>query len=142
MKTPLIPAPLRAALIAATLAIPLAGPLATPALAGGGQLSISIAPQNAQDAQLLRLGLAVYALNQNIHANGHVSQAGYGNAAGIAQGGPNNHAIIHQEGCNHTGTIDQRGGNNAYGLFQYGCNTNAAINQNGGQSGLTFQFGW
>ncbi|MCC0077488.1 MAG: hypothetical protein H6898_13065 [Rhodobacter sp.] len=91
---------------------------------------------------MMRLGLALFALHQDIDANGHVTQNGIGNAAGLYQGGPNNQAIIHQEGCNHTGTISQHNGNNAAGLFQFGCNTNGHIAQNGNQTGLTFQFGW
>ena len=135
MKT-LAPRTLLAAAALAT-ALPLA---ATPALAGG-QVSINIAPQNARDARALRLGLALYALHQDIQTNGHVTQIGANNAAGIAQGATDQ-AIIHQEGSGHTGTIQQTGGNNAYGLFQFGQNTNADIVQTGGQTGLTLQFGW
>lgn len=133
---------MKSLVLAATLA--LATPLAAaPALAtSSGSVSINIAPSNADEARALRLGLALFALHQDIQTNGHVTQHGVGNAAGIAQGGPNNQAIIHQEGCNHNGTINQTGGNNAYGLFQFGCNTSSNIHQTGGQSGLTLQFGW
>ena len=112
-----------------------------PALAGNS-VAINLAPANAQEAQALRFGLALYALHQDIQTNGHVTQHGANNAAGIAQGGPNNQAIIHQEGSGHTGTIQQTGGNNAYGLFQFGQNTNAAVAQNGGQTGISLVFGW
>ena len=112
-----------------------------PALAGNS-VAITLAPSNAQEAQALRFGLALYALHEDIHTNGHVTQHGANNAAGIAQGGPNNQAIIHQEGSGHTGTIAQSGGNNAYGLFQFGQNTTAHANQSGGQTGVTLVFGW
>ncbi len=112
-----------------------------PALAGNS-VAITVAPSNAQEAQALRFGLALYALHQDIQANGHVTQHGANNAAGIAQGGPNNQAIIHQEGSGHTGTIAQTGGNNAYGLFQFGQNTTAHASQSGGQSGITLVYGW
>lgn len=108
----------------------------------GGQLALSIQPRNAQEAQMLRMGLAIYALRQDIRSNGHVTQVGVNNAAGIAQGGPNNQAIIHQEGCNHTGTINQQGGNNAHGLFQFGCNTTGHVSQHGNSTGLTFILGF
>lgn len=125
-----------AAIAAATLA-------PVPAEAGsGGQVALSLAPQNAQDAQIMRLGLALFALHQDIDANGHVTQTGIGNAAGIYQGGPNNQAIIHQQGCNHTGTISQHNGNNAAGLFQFGCNTTGHIAQTGNNTALTVIFGW
>jgi minor curlin subunit len=123
----------------------LAATLLTPAGAqagGSGQLSINIAPQNAQEAQAMRLGLALFALHQDIETNGHVTQRGVNNAAGIYQGGPNNRAILHQEGCNHTGTIHQQNANNAAGLFQFGCNTNGHIAQNGNETGVTIQVGW
>jgi len=123
---------------AAALAVATSAPLAAEA---AGQLSVNIAPSNAQDAQMLRLGLALYALHADIRTNGHVTQNGVGNAAGIAQGSTDR-AIIHQEGSGHTGTIEQTGGNNSYGLFQFGQNTDAQITQTGGQAGLTLQFGW
>lgn len=129
-------------ILAAAVAASLVSPLSTPAQAGNGSFSISIAPQNAQEEQALRFGLALFALHQDIEANGHVTQHGVNNAAGIYQGGPNNQALIHQEGAGHTGTISQTGGNNAYGLFQFGENTQAHVEQTGGQAGLTLQFGW
>ena len=123
-----------AAALAASTALPMAA-------SAGGSVGLTIAPSNAQEAQALRIGLALYALHNDIQANGHVTQHGVNNAAGIAQGSTDQ-AIIHQEGAGHTGTITQTGGNNAYGLFQFGQNTNAAVTQTGGQSGLTLLFGW
>lgn len=134
MKTLLL-----SALTATAFALPVALPTAASA---GSQISISFTPSNARDAQLLRLGLAAYALHENIDANGHVTQSGARNAAAIAQGGPDNRAILRQEGTDHSGSITQTGGNNAYGLFQYGTGTSAHAYQNGGQSGLTFVYGW
>lgn len=133
---------MKSLVLAATLA--LATPFAAaPALAtSSGSVSINIAPSNADEARALRLGLALFALHRDIRTNGHVTQHGVGHAAGIAQGGPNNRAIVHQEGRGHTGTISQTGGNNAYGLFQFGQNTTSHVHQTGGQSGLTLQFGW
>lgn len=131
---------LAAAFTAATL---VAAPVA-PAFAGGsGQVALSITPRTAEEAQLLRLGLAVYALRRDVRSNGHVTQSGVNNAAGIYQGGPNNQAIVHQEGCNHTGSISQRGANNAHGLFQFGCNTTGHVSQTGhNNTGVTVLFGW
>lgn len=127
------------AALAATTAAAL--PVATPAHAGGS-VSFNVAPSNAREARALRLGLALYALHQDVEANGHVTQHGARNAAGLYQGGPNNQGIIHQEGTGHHGTLTQTGGNNSYGLFQFGQNTSADVVQTGGQSGLTVQFGW
>lgn len=108
-----------------------------------GQVSVSITPTNADEARMLRMGLAMYMLHQDVRANGHVTQRGVNNAAGIAQGGRNNQAIIHQQGCNHNGTISQQGNNNAYGLFQFGCNTSGHVSQVGNNNtGLTLQLGW
>lgn len=133
MKTLILSATLAAAAVFAPV---------TAQAGSGGQISVNIAPQNAQEAQMLRLGLALYSLHQDAERNGHVTQRGVNNAAGIYQGGPGNRAVIHQEGCNNRGTIRQRNGNNAAGLFQFGCNTNGHIAQNGGETGITIQFGW
>ena len=132
MKTPAL-----AALLAALLAT---APMA-PVLAGSS-IAVTIAPSNPDEAQALRVGLALFALHQDIRSNGHVTQHGANNAAGIYQGGPNNQAIVHQEGQGHHGTISQTGANNAYGLFQFGQNTSADVVQTGGQAGLTLLFGW
>ena len=122
-----------------TLAFITAIALTTPALAN--TVSVTLTPSGADEAQALRFGLALYALHADIRTNGHVTQRGASNAAGIAQGATDR-AIIHQEGRGHTGTIHQTGGNNAYGLFQFGQNTDADIVQTGGQTGLTLQFGY
>lgn len=137
MKT-LVLATAFAATFASAIALPMA-----PAVAGaGGQVSINVAPSNAREARALRLGLALYALHQDIDSNGHVTQRGANNAAGIYQGGSNSRAIIHQDGQGHSGSITQTGGNNSYGLFQFGQNTSGHVQQTGGQSGLTLLFGW
>ena len=117
-------------------------PMAPAAAGSNGQVSINIAPSNADEAHALRIGLALFALHQDIETNGHVTQHGANNAAGIYQGGPNNRAILHQEGSGHNGSISQTGGNNSYGLFQFGQNTSGHVRQTGGQTGLTLQFGW
>jgi len=114
-----------------------------PAVAGSnGQFAINVAPGNAQEAQALRFGLALFALHQDIESNGHVTQHGANNAAGIYQGSPNSQAIIHQEGNGHDGSISQTGGNNSYGLFQFGEDTSGHVQQTGGQTGVTLLFGW
>ena len=123
-----------------TLAFAAALALSTPAVAN--TVSISLTPASAQEAQALRLGLALYALHNDIDANGHVTQSGAHNAAAIAQGATD-HAIIHQEGTGHSGAIQQTGGNNAYGLFQFGKKTRANVVQKGtGKVGTTVQWGW
>ncbi|MEZ5752050.1 MAG: hypothetical protein R3D60_08810 [Paracoccaceae bacterium] len=114
---------------------------AAPAFAGG-QLAVSINASNPDEAQAIRAGLAFFALAQDIDANGHVTQNGINNAAGLYQSGPNNRGYIHQEGNNHTGTISQSGGNNAHGLFQFGDGTEGHVTQTGGEAGVTFLFGW
>ena len=129
---------LRNAALATALAVSL--PVA-PALAGGS-LAINLAPSNGQEAALLRMGLAAYALRNDIRTNGHVTQRGVRNAAGLSQGGRNNQGLIHQEGRGHTGTLTQTGGNNAYGLFQFGRGTEAHVGQTGGQTGMTILYGW
>jgi minor curlin subunit len=110
--------------------------------AGGGSVSISIAPGNAKQEQAMRAGLGLYGLYNGIK-NGGIKQRGAGNMAGLLQNGRGNFGVVHQEGRGHNGTLQQNGNGNNYGLFQFGKNTNGHVSQYGnGGTGATFQFGW
>ena len=129
---------IRKTLTAAALAITT---LAAPAAFAGGSVSFEVNPTNADEANAIRLGLAIYQI-----ANGadpaHVYQNGNGNAAGIGQSGGGNTGVVHQEGNGHHGTLAQNGCD-SYGIFQFGEGTNANVAQgNGCNTGLLFQFGW
>jgi len=129
----------------ASLLVVTMGALALTAPAhAGGQVSISYAPTDPDEAQVLGTGLQLFSLFQGMSASGgNISQNGFGNAAGIGQNGSGNHGLILQEGNGHEGTIEQNGNNNNCGLFQFGENTNAQCDQNGnGQSSLTTVFGF
>lgn len=129
----------RALFTAAALAIlPLA--LAPPA-AAEDYVGFSVTPRTADEAALLRLGLAVYSLHRDIEANGEITQRGIDNAARIGQGGCDR-ALIEQRGRGHTGEIVQRGCGNVAALFQSGRNTDARIVQRGGQTGLVVLHGF
>ena len=106
-----------------------------------GQVSINLAPANAEQHRMMQAGLGLYALVNGIE-NGKITQNGINNIAGIMQGGGNNLGIVHQEGNYHNGTLNQQGGGNSYGLFQFGEGTDAHVSQSGGQTGLGFVFGW
>jgi len=126
-------------LTAATLAL---STLAASAAFAGGSISFEVNPSNADEANAIRLGLALYSIAQAIEGDAHVHQAGHGNGAGIAQSGGGNFGVVHQEGNGHTGTLAQNGCD-SYGIFQFGEGTNANVAQgNGCQTGLLFQFGW
>jgi hypothetical protein len=135
---------IRTLIVATALSLPLSAPmLAAPADASSGSVSLNLQPRSADEARALRLGLGLYALHRDVRSNGHVTQRGVNNAAGIAQSGRGSQAIIHQEGCNHNGTVSQQGNNHAYGLFQFGCNGNHHASQRGhGQTGVTIQYSW
>lgn len=127
-------------LSAATLTGAALAPL--PARASGA-LSLQLNARNADEARALRLGLALYAVHRDVRSNGHVTQNGVNNAAGIVQRGSGSNAIIHQEGRGHEGTITQRGNNHAHGLFQFGRNTTGHVQQQGrAQTGVTILYGW
>lgn len=128
-----------AALLATTIGLTA---LSAPAYAGG-QISIGLTPQDAEQEKAMKLGLGFYALVQAIESkNGGIVQNGNGNAAGVAQNGNGNWGVVHQEGDGHTGTIEQNGDGNTCGLFQFGENTNGQCVQNGGETGTTIQIGW
>ncbi len=133
-----------ATLVAATIA---STAFITPASAihptGGGSISLSIVPTNADDANLLRTAFGIYSLVNSIESGSSIRQNGTNNRAGLRQNGGRNNGIIYQEGIGQNGTLQQNGYNNSYGIFQFGKNTNANVVQNGrGQTGATFLFGW
>jgi len=130
---------LTASLVAATIgSAVLAGPAAA-----GGSISLTYAPTNAQDAQALQTGLAIYSLFQGIQSGADITQLGLNNMAGIAQNGVGNNGVIYQEGNGHTGTLSQNGNNNSCGIFQFGQNTQTNIVQNGDNGACAnVTFGW
>lgn len=109
--------------------------------AQAGQLSINLAPANAEQHRMMQLGMGMYGLVRDID-NGSITQRGNNNRAGLSQNGSRNLGIVHQEGNRHSGTLEQQGNGNSYGLFQFGRGTQANVRQEGGQSGLGFVFGW
>ena len=117
--------------------------VAAPAQAAG-QLAINYAPNNADEAGMLGLGLQLFALFNGLDTSGaNVIQTGDNNAAGGSQQGSNNHGVIVQQGNGHTGTVRQQGNNNACGVFQFGANTNASCDQYGnGQTSIKTVFGF
>ncbi len=127
--------------ILTALTLTAAAAIATPALAGG-TVTFGYTAKNKDEANAMRAGLAIYSLARDIHTNGHVTQNGVANAAGIVQGGGNNKAIIHQDGNNHNGSITQLNGNNSCGLFQFGNGANGQVQQNGGETCIVVQHGW
>jgi minor curlin subunit len=131
MLRPLVAA---AALAVSSLAL-------APPAAADGFIGLTVNPRTAEEAALVRMGLAVYALHQDIEANGQITQRGIDNAARISQGGCDR-ALIQQRGRGHTGEIVQRGCGNVAALFQSGRNTDGRIAQRGGQTGLLFLHGF
>lgn len=126
--------------IALTLAASTA--LAAPAMAGG-TLSFSFNARNADEANAVRGGLALYSIINDVKTNGHVTQNGLNNAAAMAQSGNGNRGVIHQEGNGHNASLNQRGNGNAYGVFQVGNGANGHVTQTGnGRAGILFQIGF
>lgn len=124
-------------LIAATIAATTA--FAAPAIPAyaGGQVSISIVPQDQKHKDAMKLGLGILGA-----VKGNVTQNGNGNSAGLGQGGGGNNGVIVQDGNGHNGTLVQNNGGNSHGLFQFGEGTNGHVTQNGGETSTTIQFGW
>lgn len=133
-------AALRPVTFLAALATALA--LAAPA-AADGSLSIRLDPRSAQEAQGIRLALALYGLHRDIESGAGVTQRGVDNLARLAQSGSGNLGVIEQRGADHRADLEQRGTANAYGIFQSGKGTRAGVRQTGtGQTGLLFIHGW
>jgi len=129
----------RTVFVAAALAV---SPLAmAPPAAADGYLGLTVNPRTAEEAALVRMGLAFYSLHKDIEANGQITQRGIDNAAHISQGGCDR-ALIEQRGRGHTGEIAQGGCGNVAALFQSGRHTDGRIVQRGGQTGLLFLHGF
>jgi len=115
--------------------------LAVPALAGG-VISFEVNPTNADEANAIRTGLALYNIVNDIQTNGHITQNGINNMAALGQSGNGNVGVIRQEGNNHNASLNQNGNGNAYGIFQVGNGASGYVNQVGnGGTGLLFQIG-
>ncbi len=116
--------------------------LAGPANAGGS-IAFYLSPQNAEDADMMDLGLRAYSFYKHVRSGADIRQRGQGNYAGAAQNGRDNVGIIRQEGNGHSATLRQNGNDNSYGVFQFGRNTDTQIVQDGdGQTGAALLFGW
>lgn len=128
---------------AATAIVIGATSLATPAMAGG-QFSLSFAPQNSDQQQVLGLGLLMLSLVNGVSDSGaNVRQNGNLNSAGFNQNGRGNTGLIVQDGNGHHGTVEQQGNNNNCALLQFGQNTRGRCAQFGNnQSSLTTVFGF
>lgn len=117
-------------------------PLAPLPAAADGMVSLTLTPRNADEANLMRLGLGLYALHRHIEEGGTIAQFGANNAANLRQSGGGNWGYVQQRGTGHDATLAQTGGNNAHAIFQSGRNTAATVVQGGGQVGITIQHGF
>lgn len=102
-------------------------------------ISLSLTPRNAQEARVLRLGLALYAIDRGLRSGATIEQLGRDNAAGIAQG-YGSVGLIRQRGHDHSATLEQPGHTGAYAIFQSGKGTVAQVRDSG--TGVLLQYGW
>jgi hypothetical protein len=102
-------------------------------------LSLSLTPRTTQEAQVLRLGLALYAIDRGLRNGATIDQIGRDNAAGIVQG-TGSFGLIRQRGHDHLATLDQPGQTGAYAIFQSGKGTTAHVRDGG--TGVLLQYGW
>jgi hypothetical protein len=105
-------------------------------------LSYTWTPRTAQEAEAIRLGLALYGLRQEIRSGGSIRQWGRDNAAALLQSGEGNWGVIRQRGDGHRATLDQQGGGNAHAVLQAGEGAEATVTQTGREVGVTIQFGF
>lgn len=103
-------------------------------------ISLSLTPRTTQEARVLRLGLALYAIDRGLRSGATIDQIGRGNVAGLAQDGAGNFGLIRQRGRDHTATLQQPGQTGAYAIFQSGKGTTAHVRDD--STGLLLQYGW
>jgi hypothetical protein len=113
-------------------------PLAAPA----ETLTHTWTPRTIEEADALRLGLALYSLNREVRSGGTIRQWGRDNAAALLQSGGGNWGAIIQGGEGHHAALRQTGGGNAHAIIQAGRGAEAAVEQTGGEVGVTVQVGW
>ena len=118
-----------------------AAPLAPMAAAADAVVSLTLTPRNDREAGLMRLGLGLYALREQMRHGGTIRQFGQDNAATLMQG-DGNWGLIEQRGSGHSAALLQSGTGNVQGVFQSGKGTFAAVTQNGGQTGIVIQHGF
>ena len=124
------------------LSLALSTAIAAPVMAGG-TISFGFDARNADDANAIRTGLALYSIYSDVKAKGQITQKGTGNTAALMQRGKGNTGLIYQEGNRNNGSLTQTGNNNSYGIFQFGNGANGQVNQTGnGRAGLLFQVGY
>lgn len=127
-------------LLSAALAL---STFATAPAEAGGSVNMTLNAENAQQSQVIKTGLGLYATHKQIKSNGHVSQNGNGNSAGLYQSGSGQLGIVEQHGNNHQATLSQTGRGNSCGVFQFGEGTSANVDQSGnGEACLVLQAGW
>lgn len=114
-------------LTALTLAISTA--IAAPAMAGG-TITFGYVAKNADEARLMRGGMAIYSLARDHEQNGKITNQGLGTAFGLMTG-QGNHGILEQHGNNHNGGMVLNG-NSACALVQTGNGANNVVNANNG----------
>lgn len=111
-------------------------------------ISLQLTPRTAQEADILRLGLALYAIDLQLRSGASIEgasieQFGRDNAAGIGQSGGGNLGLIRQRGQGHFATLAQSGHRQTYAIFQNGRGTRAEVTQSGpATAGILFQYGW
>ncbi len=113
-----------------------------PCAAPAEQVTHGWAPRTAEEAQALRLGLALWSLRSGLQNGGTVRQWGRDNLAALSQGGTGNWGAVVQRGDGHSAVLSQSGDGNAHMILQAGRGAQAEVAQEGGELGVTVQIGW
>lgn len=101
----------------AALALIASTALAAPAMAGG--LTLGYSAKNQDEANLMRLGMAVYVLGKDHKQNGGITQNGVNNALSFIT--PGNNAIYTEaNGNGHSNGVAVSGNDNKCAIVQHG----------------------
>jgi hypothetical protein len=111
--------------------------------AEAGQINLTLSPSSRNEADLMRLGIALYGLHLDRRADGQISQSGQRNLARLTQSGGRNIGVIRQRGDDHQATLTQDGTGLGHVIIQSGRGTTARITQTTGSGpGITILHGW
>lgn len=113
--------------------------LAAPAMAGG-TITFGYSAKNQDEANLMRLGMAIYTLGKDHHDNGQITEGGVRNAVDWVN--PNtNTAYTEQNGNNHNGSMTMNGGGTKCALIQHGNGANNHVHAGSGDTCIVLGIG-
>jgi len=122
------------------LALAASTALAAVPASAGGTITFGYSAKNQDEANALRLGMALYTLGKDHHDNGKITESGVKNAVDWVN--PNtNTAYVEQNGNGHSGGLALQGGGTKCALIQHGNGATNHVNAGAGDTCVVLGIG-